>query len=265
MTTRPPKILALFRSFKPKIRDLIFQLSPTWQVLPITADISDCCLKPKEALERSSEILKTRCWGIHPKCCKIVIRQQFGGGVLKHDQAKYFGTVNRIVTLIVIVATFTVVPTKLKAADVSAGVGAVEEGDDRGRGAFIINVRFSNNWWTKTSIWGRSYGPVTETAGVLAFGKRFDVMGSKFLHSAVGVTSLAENTSIKFKDSPADSSSYTSTNLGLMLGLSYELYQTKYATLAASWDSHLFVAGEAGLLLVTGRKQILGLTAGISL
>ena len=185
--------------------------------------------------------------------------------MVKNGRAKYFGIVKRIVTLIMIAAIFTVAPTRLKAADVSAGVGAVEEGDDRGRGAFIINVRFSNNWWTKTSVWGRSYGPVTETAGVLAFGKRFDLMGSKFLHSAVGVTSLAENTSIRFKDSPSDSSSYTSTNLGLMLGLSYELYHTKYATLAASWDAHLFVAGEAGLLLVTGRKQILGLTAGISL
>jgi hypothetical protein len=194
-----------------------------------------------------------------------LIRQQFGGDVVKNGRAKYFGIVKRIVTSIMIAAIFTVAPTRLKAADVSAGVGAVEEGDDRGRGAFIMNVRFSNNWWTKTSVWGRSYGPVTETAGVMAFGKRFNLMGSKFLHSAVGVTSLAEHTSIRFKDSPSDSSSYTSTNLGLMLGLSYELYHTKYATLAASWDAHLFVAGEAGLLLVTGRKQILGLTAGISL
>lgn len=199
------------------------------------------------------------------KCCKILIRQQFGGDVITKSRIKCFRVIEPIAPLLMIAAVLISAPKKLAAAEVFAGVGAVEEGDDRGRGAFIINLRLANNWWTKTSLWGRSYGPVTETAGVLAVGKRFDLMGSKFLQSAVGVTSLAENTSIQFKDAPSESSSYTSTNLGLMLGLSYELYQTKYATLAASWDSHLFVAGEAGLLLVTGRKQILGLTAGISL
>jgi hypothetical protein len=185
--------------------------------------------------------------------------------MLTTGRTKYFWVTQRIVTLVMVGTALIGAPGRVKAANVSAGVGAVEEGDDRGRGAFILNLHFANNWWTKTSVWGRTYGPVTETAGVLAFGKRFDLFGSKTLHSAVGATSLAENTSIKFKDSPSDSSSYTSTNLGLMLGLSFELYQSKYATLAASWDSHLFVAGEAGLLLVTGRKQILGLTAGISL
>ena len=157
------------------------------------------------------------------------------------------------------------IQTKVLAADFSAGVGALEEGDDRGRGAAILHAGFSNNWASRLYIWGRSYGPVTETDGILTAGKRYDIFGSKNLHSMLGISVLAERTSITYKDAPSDSSTYTSTNVGLMLGLNYDLYKAKTINVSLSWDSHLFAAGQAVLLLVTGRKQIVGVTAGISL
>jgi len=152
-----------------------------------------------------------------------------------------------------------------RAVEISAGLGALEEGDDRGRSAAIVAAAFSNNWWTKTYVWGRSYGPVTETAGIISVGKRFDLPGSKSLRSAIGFSSLAERTAIKYSDAPSESSSFTSTNFGLMLGINYEILKTKNVTITGTWDSHLFAAGEAIILLVTGRKQILGLTATITL
>lgn len=151
------------------------------------------------------------------------------------------------------------------AVEISAGIGALEEGDDRGRGAAIIAAAFTNNWWTKGYVWGRSFGPVTETAGILSVGKRFDLAGSKSLRSAIGFSSMAEHTAVKYDDAPSESSSFTSTNFGLMLGINYDIMKTKNVTITGTWDSHLFAAGEAIILLVTGRKQILGLTASINL
>lgn len=155
--------------------------------------------------------------------------------------------------------------TKLSAAEFTAGVGALEEGDDRGRAAAVVQSVFSNNWWTKLYIWGRSYGPVSERSGIFVAGKRFDLFGSKDLRSSIGFSSLAEHTAIDYKDAPSESSSFTSTNFGVMFGVSYDVFKTKNITISTNWDSHIFAAGQAILLLVTGRKQIISITAGITL
>ena len=73
-----------------------------------------------------------------------------------------------------------------------------------------------------------------------------------------------EQTSVDYHDAPSESTSFTSTNAGLMLGLSYQLYAVQSMTVTASWDAHLFPAGQGIILLVTGRKQVIGVTAGIA-
>ena len=150
------------------------------------------------------------------------------------------------------------------ALEFSAGIGSVESGDDRGHGAAIAHLGFSNGWMGRAYLWGRTQGPVTETSGILSAAKRFDLFGSKDLRGSYGFSALAENTTIKYKDYPEDSSNHTSTNFGVMLGMHYNLLSSKAMTVTASWDSHIYAAGDAIILLVTGRKQILGLTAGLA-
>jgi len=154
--------------------------------------------------------------------------------------------------------------TATYALDISAGVGALEEGDDRGRGAAILGIGFANDWDSKIYAWGRSYGPVTETDGMITVAKSFAMSGSKSFRSSVGGSILMEQSSVDYHDAPGESTSFTSTNAGLMLGLSYDLYTAKSMTVTASWDAHLFPAGQGILLLVTGRKQVIGVTAGIA-
>ena len=170
------------------------------------------------------------------------------------------------IRILLITSLSLVFPTeRLFAFEISAGAGALEEGDDRARPAAVLHLSFANNWLSRTSIWGRSFGPVTETAGILSVAKRYDIFGSKSLGSVIGVSALAEKTSIKYHDHPEENSSYTSTNAGMMLGLHYSLFTSKTIKVAASWDAHVFPAGSAILYLVTARKQIIGLTAGVSL
>lgn len=180
-------------------------------------------------------------------------------------QKFWFKPLTRSVYSSLFIFTCILISTTCQAIEISAGLGALEEGDDRGRGAAIIAATFANNWIAKSYVWGRSYEPVTETAGILVIGKRFDLSGSKNIRPSIGFSTLAEHTAIKYEDVPDESSSYTSTNFGLMLGMNYDLMKSKTMTLSASWDSHLFAAGQGIILLVTGRKQILGLTATITL
>jgi hypothetical protein len=150
------------------------------------------------------------------------------------------------------------------ALDFSAGLGAVENGDDRGHGVAIAQLGFSNGWLGRLYYWGRTQGPVTETNNMLTAAKRFGLFGGKTLRGAVGMTVMSETTEIKFKDYPDDNTSATSTNGGVYLGLDYDLFAIKSVTISASWDAHLFPAGGAMIALVTGRKQVLGVTAGVT-
>jgi len=154
-------------------------------------------------------------------------------------------------------------PERLWAFDISAGAGALEEGDDRARPAAIVHMSFAEAYLARTYIWGRSFGPVTETGGIFSVAKRYDIFGSKSLGSICGLSAMAEKTTIKYADYPQENSSYTSTNAGLLFGLHYDLFASKNIKVAASWEAHVFPAGSAIIALVTARKQVLGLTAGI--
>ena len=156
-------------------------------------------------------------------------------------------------------------PTPARAFDLASGLGFVEEGDDRAQTVALLHMGLQNQWYSRFYLWGRSFGPVRETNGIVAIGRQASVFSSKSLFASAGLSLMANETKITFKDYPEDNSSYTNTNVGLILGLRYELFSTKRVSVAASWDSHIYAAGTAAIFLVTGRKQILGLTAGIML
>lgn len=176
------------------------------------------------------------------------------------------GAAKRLTTAAILLATALTLPYgKVMAVDIATGIGAVEEGDDRGQAAALLHLGLANQWYSRFYLWGRSYGPVTETNAIITAAKQTQVFGSKSLTASAGISVMANQTAITYKDYPSENSSYTNTNFGLLLGLRYDIVTTKSFNLAASWDSHIFAAGDAVILLVTGRKQILGLTAGISL
>lgn len=167
--------------------------------------------------------------------------------------------------LLILSTSLAFASTRVHAIEMEAGVGALEEGDDRGRGAAIVHLGFNGDWVGRFYLWGRNYGPVNETSGIISFSKQTSVFGSKALSASIGGSAMAEQTVLSYKDAPGENSDYTSTNVGLALGLRYKIISGKTFSLSASWDSHIFAASEAVILLVTGRKQIIGLTAGVAL
>ena len=171
-----------------------------------------------------------------------------------------FGPICRLLLMTFSLA-YPVVPAL--AVDMSLGGGSVENGDDRAHGVAIAQVGFSNGWMSRLYFWGRTQGPVNETNTMLTAAKRFDLFGGKTLHGAAGLTAMTETTDIAYKDFPNENTSATSTNAGVYFGLSYDIFSIKPVTVSASWDAHLFPAGSAIIALVTGRKQVLGLTASV--
>jgi hypothetical protein len=150
------------------------------------------------------------------------------------------------------------------AIDFKLGVGALENGDDRFHGVAVAHMSFSNQWLGQAYYWGRTQKPVTERNTMLTVGKQFDLSGSKSLRTAAGLTYLSETTEIKYADFPEENSKSTNTNGGLFLGVSWELYSMGATKFNVSWEGHLFPAGTAAILLVTGRKQVVALGGGVT-
>ncbi len=173
-----------------------------------------------------------------------------------------FGVLLRV--LVIAASSLVLTPSSSLALDISTGAGILDEGDDHSRTAAILRIGTDSNWTMQNYLWGRSYGPVTETSGIVSVGKKGSIFGSKSLVATVGFSLMAENSTISYKGYPEENASYTSTNAGLLLGLNYEIFSSKLVNVSFSWDSHLFAASEAIILLVTGRKQIVGLTAGVA-
>ncbi|MCX6117964.1 MAG: hypothetical protein NT027_10510 [Proteobacteria bacterium] len=142
--------------------------------------------------------------------------------------------------------------------EIGSGVSAVEDGDDRVRPAAVIHASTASGITNRFLFYGRDFGPVKERNYVLSISKRWDV-GSKTWQGLVGGAVMADQTEITFPNSPADNTSYTSTNFGMNFGLHWLAYETKVVQLKATWDGYIFPAGTGFIFLANARKSALGL------
>jgi hypothetical protein len=214
-----------------------------------------------------TELLKRGGGGLVP--CQ---RDAVDGARMRHGNKSKSYTINSLLLrsltsriLLLLGLSLVGASTGVSAMDFSLGAGAVESGDDRPHGIAIAGVGFANQWTVRGYLWGRTQRPVTETNTMLTVAKRHDVFSGKIIQVSTGLTVLAERTEIKFADYPEDNDESTSTNAGLQLGVSWDILASGPFKVTASWEGHLFPAGGAALLLVTGRKQVIGLTGGIAL
>lgn len=148
----------------------------------------------------------------------------------------------------------------------STGVGltAMEEGDDRYRPGVMVQFN-SGSFDARLYYSSREFGPVFESTGLLSVTGGFPVPISSWLFAHTGIGILQEKTKIAYtlNDSSFDKSDVR-YNLGMALGLRLKSHLTKDVHFEAGWDSFLFPAGvTGGILLSTGRKQIIFLGSGV--
>lgn len=145
------------------------------------------------------------------------------------------------------------------ALDIGSGIVAVEDGDDRLRPAAVLHAASTAGFISRFYLYGRDYGPVSERNMILSLGKRFD-LSSKTWQAHFGFAALSDTTTVKYVDSPDDSTSYTSYNAGMGFGIHWNFIDLKAFQMKATWDSHVFPAGYGFIFLANARKSTLGLT-----
>ena len=145
----------------------------------------------------------------------------------------------------------------------AAGIGAVEQGDDRFRPAANIHVGFMESWYSQLHLWGRDFGPVKERSYLLGVYRRIGLHALEELQAIAGIAALLEETSLEYNNSEDEDRSDSRTNFGAAFGLLYDLPFDGPLYVNFAWQSHIFPAGFlGGLFLASGRKQTLSLTVG---
>jgi hypothetical protein len=149
------------------------------------------------------------------------------------------------------------------APSVAALGAAVEQGDDLMRPAAGLHLGINDKYFARAWIWGREFGPVVEQSVLISAGRTVPAFGSKIIVARFGVAALAESTSVQFTGTDEHLSRETTQyNLGAVAGLHLHWNRTAPLLVTAGWESHLFLAGVAGILLSTGRKQTLSVGLG---
>ena len=152
-----------------------------------------------------------------------------------------------------------------KGIEVGAGPVAIDEGDDRLRPGAMAHIGFGNNLFGRFHGYGRKFGPVMERTWMLSLQKGFPMFGVNWIQMTLGGTLMDEYTELKYADGEGNTSAH-SYNLGFVGGVHFPILAVSPIYLELGWDSHLFLAGpNGGLLLATGRKQIFSLGLGVRL
>ncbi len=159
------------------------------------------------------------------------------------------------------------------AFDGGLGLAVAEEGDDQFRPAALLHLGWSPFYYSRVFYYGRTFGPITEQTYLASFSRRFGLFKSSGFEGAVGGCFLSETITMRSTDdSPNTSTTVTKAsvdereqnyNVGMTFGVFWIPSGFAPFYLNVGWESHVFLAGSAGLFLSTGRKQMVSVTTGL--
>lgn len=162
-------------------------------------------------------------------------------------------TFSRLLSVSLICLAFsTFFPAHVEAGvDLSMGLSAIEEGDERMRPAATLTADFGKDWSLLLQNYGRIQKPVTQTTYLMAVTRQYPVFGSKSFRARVGGALAYEQSAMERTTGESERSA--NTNLGLYLGLNWQSDSRLFVSL--DWGTGIFPAGMALLFLTTARKQ----------
>lgn len=148
--------------------------------------------------------------------------------------------------------------------DIALGLAAVEEGDDRQRPALQLYSSLGKDGYVTGTYYGRKFAQVEEKTYLVNLGVRSSLFNSNQFYACVGGSALLEQTLVKPFGTDLHKDDDNAYNFGVTFGVQYEQAWQGFFFRGA-WESSLYLAGEAGILLATARKQAVSITAGTRL
>jgi len=168
----------------------------------------------------------------------------------------------------VIACLLVFLPATLDAKTIKLGLGlaSVEEGDDRHRPAVLAHMDLFENWFGRLYYYGREKGPVTERTAIVSVNYKLDVFRQfqmHFMQANIGLSAMNEQTEIHFSGDSENSTTENAGNFGFVFGALANIPIPDPLFMTFNWESHVFLAGQAGIFLANGRKQAFSLITGI--
>lgn len=148
--------------------------------------------------------------------------------------------------------------------DIAIGLAAVEEGDDRQRPALQLYSTLGKDGYVTATYYGRQFAQVEEKTYLVNLGVRSSLFGSNQFYACLGGSALLEQTVVKPFGTELRKQDDNAYNFGVAFGVQYEHAWQRFFFRGA-WESSLYLAGEAGILLATARKQAVSITVGTRL
>lgn len=148
------------------------------------------------------------------------------------------------------------------AQEIAAGFSAIEEGDDRIRPGVMVHMAANPFYSGRLYYWGRDMGAIKERTYLLSVDRRWGTHRSKYLEAALGAALMDEQIEVDFSSTDEFDASEHNYNLGAHFGVTMTPPMPGPLHFAVSWDSHVFLAGQGGLFLATGRKMTLSVMMG---
>ena len=151
------------------------------------------------------------------------------------------------------------------------GLAGVSGGDDHADPAALVRFTSDAQVFVQGLLFGADFGPVSMRTGLVSLGLTAPVKGLERLRVYSGLTLMDEYVNIYSSDrTRSDNTTQPKVNehnynLGALLGVRAPLYVKSRFSANVGWESHLFIAGSAGLFLVLGVKQSWSLTVGMTL
>lgn len=165
----------------------------------------------------------------------------------------------RLIILAVFPALFGSFPVQAEQI-FSLALGAVEEGDERYRPEWIARSLINRTFYTELHYYGRIQGRIRQSTQMLTFAYNYPMLGSKYISGRAGVALSRDEAVIRSSDPDVSTRKNEAYNFGAYFGLG--VMTTSTLAVSFDWNNAQFLAGSAGILLATARKQSLSLGVG---
>ncbi len=168
----------------------------------------------------------------------------------------------------VLLCSLALISSRSFALEISGGISAAEEGDDRYRPALSVGVSPTPLWQMRGFYFGRSYGPVDEGTALVSVARKAAFFRSPYFSAAMGLAVLNESTTITYASDQdaAQNLAESRWNAGIFTGIYATLGSKGPLFVSTAWEAAIFPAGlSGGLFLANGRKQFFSAQLGFRL